>query len=224
MATDVRTSLSKVAQVPPVTLATLGVSLLALPGYAWASTALGLNAPPLVTVAVQWTVAVGVVAVAVGVEGRSLASVGFRRARRGDALALAGAAAAAMLVFAATDPLVTALGLPVRGDSGTLSTGVGLSVALVRAVTTGVVEEVLFRGYPIERLVEYAESPLLAGVVTWGAFTAAHAVAWPLGNLVQISAVAAVFTVVYLRRRSLVPVVGAHVAVWALSVLGRVYG
>ncbi|WP_135854318.1 CPBP family intramembrane glutamic endopeptidase [Halorussus salinus] len=219
-----RTSLSKAAEIPPPTALGLVVSLLALPGFAWATTAFDLALSPVVFVAVQWAVALVVVALAVGVENRSLASVGFRRPERTDALAFAGTVVAAMVVFAATDPLVGALGLPIRDDAGTLSAGIGLSVALARAVTTGVVEEILFRGYPVERLLDFTDSPLLAGGTTWGVFTTAHAVVWPLGNLVQISAVAAVFTAVYLRRRTLVPVVGAHVAVWTLSVLGQFYG
>lgn len=42
--------------------------------------------------------------------------------------------------------------------------------------------------------------------------------------LFGLPAVAAVFTAVYLRRRTPVPVVGAHALVWALSALGQVYG
>lgn len=224
MATETRTPFSKVARIPPLTAFTLAVSLLALPGYVWFTSALELNPSPLADVAFQWGVALAVVGVAVGVENRSLASVGFRRPRWLDAVYLVGTAVAAMSIFALTDPLVEALGLPVQGDAGTMSAGVGLSVALLRAVTAGVVEEILFRGYPVERLLEYADSPILAGVLTWGVFTVAHAVTWPLGNLLQISAVTAVFTAVYLRRRTLVPVVGAHVAVWTLSVLGQFYG
>lgn len=55
-------------------------------------------------------------------------------------------------------------------------------------------------------------------------FTLAHGAYWPLGNLLQVSLAAAVLTGVYLRRRPLVPVVGAHALVWAFAVLGQFYG
>jgi membrane protease YdiL (CAAX protease family) len=105
-----------------------------------------------------------------------------------------------------------------------VAAGAGLGVALAGAVTTGVVEELLFRGYPIECLLDYTDSALVAGGTTWVVFTVAHAAVWPVGNLLQIAAVAAVLTVVYLRRRTLVPVAGAHALVWILAVLGQFYG
>lgn len=42
--------------------------------------------------------------------------------------------------------------------------------------------------------------------------------------MLQTALVAAILTGVYLRRRTLVPVVGAHVLVWVFAVLGRVFG
>ncbi|WP_338041830.1 CPBP family glutamic-type intramembrane protease [Natrialba taiwanensis] len=64
---------------------------------------------------------------------------------------------------------------------------------------------------------------LSPGGITWIAFTVAHALNWPLGSLLQTALVAAVLTVVYLRRRTLVPVAGAHVLVWVFAALGQFY-
>ncbi|WP_434523048.1 lysostaphin resistance A-like protein [Halorubrum sp. AS12] len=105
-----------------------------------------------------------------------------------------------------------------------MTTGVGVGLAFGRAVTTGVVEEVLYRGYAIEQLIKYSPHPAIAGGISWGIFTLVHAVVWPAGNLVQIATVSAVFTLVYLRRRSLFPVIASHVLVWCLAVLGQIYG
>lgn len=131
---------------------------------------------------------------------------------------------AILLVYAVTDPFIAALGLPVQEDATGIGAGVGAGVAFAHAATTGIVEEILYRGYPIERLLAYTDSPVIAGGLTWGLFTAAHAVNRPLGNLLQTSVVAAILTVVYLRRRTLVPVIGAHVLVWSIAALGQVYG
>ncbi len=209
-----------------VTAGTLAVALFGSPLLAWLADRGTVALDPVGEVAVRWLLVALVLGVAVGVEGRSLAGVGFRRPDRRDAAYLVGTAAAALAVFAATDPLVGALGLRVAGDGGAGGVGAeaGPGLALVGAVTVGVVEEVLFRAYPIESLLDATDSALVAGAAAWGGFTLAHAPAWPLGNLLQIGAVAAVFTLVYLRRRTLVPVVGAHLAVWVLAVLGRGYG
>lgn len=214
-------SVPRLAELPVATGVTLVIALGALPALAFAASALEFS--QTVSIGLQWLVAIAVVAVAVSVEGRSPSSIGFRRPARVDLGYLLGTAAVALLVFVFTGPFVEALGLPVETGTGDVAELPGLPVALAAAITTGVVEELLYRGYAIERLLEYTGSALVAGGLTWLAFTLAHAVVWPLGNLVQVAAVAAVFVVVYLRRRTLVPVVGAHVLVWLLPVLGRFF-
>lgn len=47
-----------------------------------------------------------------------------------------------------------------------MGAGARIGVAFVRSVTAGVVEEILYREYPIERLLAYTDSPLVAGGVT----------------------------------------------------------
>ncbi|MCS3630730.1 membrane protease YdiL (CAAX protease family) [Salinibacter ruber] len=218
-----RDLLSRLADIPPVTAGNLALSLLALPLIALLGERV-VEIGPIAELAVQWGLVAAVVGVAVSGEDQSFAGIGFRRPTWGDLGYTLATAVAALLVFAGTDPVVEALGLPVAGDAGTMTAGVGVGVALARVVTTGIVEEILFRGYPIERLVAYTGSPLVAGGLTWGAFTFAHAAVWPAGNLLQVAAVAAVLTAVYLHRRTLFPVIGAHVLVWALSVMGQYYG
>lgn len=224
MAADTRTAVSALTRLPPLTVGTIALSLLGLPLFVLALGALDASVPPAVSIGVFWALAAVVLGVAVGVEDLALADVGFRRPGWIDLGYLLGTSLAVLAVYALTDPLVSTLGLPVADDAGAVSAGAGIGVALARAVTIGVVEEILYRGYPIERLLEYTDSPLVAGGVTWGVFTLAHVPRWPLGNLVQTALVAGVLTLVYLRRRSLVPVVGAHVLVWVFAALGQVYG
>jgi len=214
---------SRLTDIPPVTAGNLGLSLLALPLIALLGQTV-VEIGPIGELVIQWGLVGTVVGVAVSSEDQSLGEIGFRRPTWVDLGYTPATVVAALVVFAGTDPVVEALGLPVAEDAGVMAAGVGVGVALAGAVTTGIVEEILFRGYPIERLVAYTDSPLVAGGLTWGAFTVAHAAVWPVGNLLQVAAVAAVLTVVYLRRRTLFPVISAHVLVWALAVMGQYYG
>jgi membrane protease YdiL (CAAX protease family) len=223
MANADHASAPRLADIPPATAGTLVVALFALPLFALLGQTV-VEVSPVEELAIQWGIVVAVVGVAVGTEGQSFAEIGFRRPTWLDLGYTLAAVIAAFLVFAGTDPVVAALGLPVAEDAGVMAAGVGVGVALAGAVTTGIVEEILFRGYPIERLLAYTDRPLVAGGLAWGVFTLAHAVVWPAGNLLQIAAVAAVFTAVYLRRRTLVPVIAAHVLVWAIAVMGQFYG
>ncbi|ELZ22870.1 hypothetical protein C477_03609 [Haloterrigena salina JCM 13891] len=206
------------------TFAGLAIALFGLPSLSGATRALRIDLHPLVTIAAQWALLGLVVGIAIGIEGRSLRSLGVRRPSRRDAVPLLVAAVFGFLALAATGPLIDALGLPERRVTGLDIDRVGVEVAVASAITIGVVEEALYRGYAIERLAEYTGSARLAGGLSVAAFTLSHAVGWRLGDLLQVSLAALVFTLVYLYRRSLVPVVGAHIAIWLFGVLGAVYG
>ena len=210
--------------IPIRTLATIAIALLSLPLLVVATDILGISVSPVATIGIHWALAALVAGIGLYAEGLSAPELGFRRPSWLDLGVIIPLSVAILFVYALTDPLVERLGLPVSTDAGLIGGSMGIGLAIALAVTTGVVEEVLYRGYPIERVLAYTDSPLVAGSVTWGAFTLAHAVSWPLGNLLQTALVAGLLTVVYLWRRTLVPVIGAHVAVWVFAAFGQVYG
>lgn len=205
------------------TVVGLLVALLGLPGYAAAPRILSIDLHPIVGIAVQWTLLGFVLWVVVRWEGRSLRSVGLRSPKAIDIGALLVATILGFLALAATGPLVDALGLTEAGQTGMGTEMFGIGIGVASAITTGTVEEVFYRGYAIERLSE-SWGILLAGGMSWAVFTIAHAPGWQSGDLVQIALAALVFTIVYVRRRSLVPVVGAHTLIWLLGILGTIYG
>lgn len=210
--------------VPPATLVGLVVALLALPLLAATTRWLSVSLSPIASLTLRWLVLLAILGVVLWWEDRPLRSVGVRRPELADVGYLLVAALLGFLALAATGPLVDALGLSQadQGGLGVAETGVGIAVAT--AITVGIVEEVCYRGYAIERLLEYPGGPVVAGGLSWLVFTLAHAPSWHAGDLLQISLAALVFTLVYLRRRSLVPVVGAHVLIWLVGVLGAIYG
>jgi len=199
----------------PATVLGMVLALVALPLMA----ALPLDIGDLAAIALKWALVAAIVVIVLGFEGAPLSSIGVARPRLVDLGWTVAVAALGVGVFVATGPLVSALGLPVREGIPTPS----LAIGIASAVTAGVTEEVLFRGYPIERLIDAGSSPLVAGGLTWAAFTVAHAPSYPAGNLVQIGLVALLFTAVYVRTRSLVPVVAGHVLVDLVGVLASVY-
>lgn len=195
----------------PSTAVGLLLALFALPLLV----ALPLEFGPLVGDGIKWLLVAALLWIVVVVEGRPLAAIGYRRPRLSD---LGWALLVAVLgvgVFVASEPLITALGLPTREGIPQPS----LAYGIASAVTAGVTEEILFRGYPIERLTDVGYGPLVAGGLTWGLFTLAHAPSYPIGNLVQIALVALLLTAVYLRTRSLLPVVVGHVLIDLVGVL-----
>lgn len=206
------------------TLAAFTIAFFALPAWVFALSVADVSVPPIVRIGAYWAVAAIVVGIALFGEELSPPEIGFRRPAWIDLGYVVVTSALILAVFGMTDPLVEALGLPVADEAASLGGDAGLGMMVALAVTIGIVEEILYRGYPLERLLSLTDSSLVAGGLTWGLFTIAHAVSWPLGNLLQVGLVAAVLTVVYLRRRTLVPVVGAHVLVWVLAAIGQAYG
>ncbi|QKY21123.1 CPBP family intramembrane metalloprotease [Halolamina sp. CBA1230] len=213
-----------VPTLPPLTLGNVALALLGLPLFVVLLGVTDTDLHPIATIGVYCAFAAVVVGVALYGEELSPADIGFRRPELVDFAYLVATTVVVLAVYVVTPPLIESLGLPVRSGAGAMGAGAGIGVAIARSVTNGVVEEILFRSYPIERLLASTDSPLLAGGVTWLVFTAAHALNWPLGSLLQTALVAAVLTVVYLRRRTLLPVAGAHVLVWVFATLGQHYG
>lgn len=224
MKEDIDRSELAVTRLPSLTIGNMAIALLGLPVFVILLGATDTDVHPAITIGVYWALALIVIGIAVNGEKLSLTDLGFRRPALIDLGYILVTAVAILLVYAGTPPLIEALGLPMREDASVMGAGAGIGVALVRSVTTGIVEEILYRGYPIERLLAYTDSPLFAGGVTWIVFTVTHIVSWPLGNLLQTALAAAILTVVYLRRRTLVPVIGAHVLVWVFATLGQFYG
>jgi membrane protease YdiL (CAAX protease family) len=187
---------------------TIGVAL--LPLSTWGSR-LGLLGP-LASIETLWWVAVAVVILYVSlVERRPLSSVGFRRF--GAASLVSGVAASILLVLGivAIYTVVFPL-LHLRANSGEmeklLATPFWYWFAMV--TRTAVAEELLFRGYPIERLQELTHSRAIAALVSWAAFTYAHLAGWGAAQLIVAGFGGIVLTVLFVWRRNLWVNIIAH--------------
>lgn len=117
--------------------------------------------------------------------------------------------AAGLVVFVATTPLLAALGLQ-NPSSGQALLSEPLPTVVAVAITAGIVEEILFRGYPIERLVALTGNIWFAAAVPLVVFTLIHVPLWGVGTTIQIGLWSVVVTVLYVWRRSLVAPVVMH--------------
>lgn len=200
----------------PPTVVGIAVALFAPPVL----TALPIDGGELTSDIVKWLLVALLLGVVVALEGKSVSSVGFVRPRLADLAWTLAVAVLGVGVFVVTGPVITGMGLPVREGIPEPS----LLYGLFSAFTAGVTEEILFRGYPIERLTDAGYGSIAAGGITWGLFTAVHAPSYPAGNLLQIGLVGLVLTAVYVRTRSLLPVIVGHVAIDVVGVLVYLFG
>lgn len=174
---------------------------------------------------IQWAVALAVVAYVIGIERRGLASVGLKGPRWSDLWWGGSGLVAGILAFAVATVLVSQLGL------GTAEAGVAtlnrfpLALTVAIAVTAGITEEIVFRGYLFERLVDLTGRSWMAAGGSFLLFVAVHAPFWGAGATLQIAAWALVVTAIYWRTRRLLPCIVMHVLndLWAFVLIPMLF-
>jgi len=169
---------------------------------------------------IYWTLVAVTLGYVVFVERRPLASIGFRRVGIVDGLCGVGMAIATVAGLAALYFVVLpALGMSEtqQVDKLTSAPGWWLAMSVIRA---GVSEEVLFRGYPIERLQEWSGSRAFAAGLPLIVFAFAHVGPWGWTHLLIAAFGGAMLTALYLWRRNLWVNILAHCLIDAVAVLG----
>jgi membrane protease YdiL (CAAX protease family) len=102
------------------------------------------------------------------------------------------------------------LGLKMNMAAVASITHVPLWLQTATMVRAGVVEEILFRGYAIERLWTLSGSKWLAATVSAAAFIAIHISSWGYSQLIVVAFGALILSLLYLFRRDLASNMGAH--------------
>lgn len=114
-----------------------------------------------------------------------------------------------LVAFALTLPVIAALGLS-TGQARTLA-ALPLGLRLAIPLTAGFCEEVIFRGYAIERLTLLTGHRWGAAALSLVAFTAFHLAGFGLGGALQIGGWAVVVTLLYLWKRNLPACILMHI-------------
>lgn len=115
--------------------------------------------------------------------------------------------ATVMLTFAVIAP---ALGLKQNMAMTRTVVQVPLWLLITTPVVAGVTEEILYRGYAIERLAFITGRRWLAGLIAGMVFIFAHA-SWGGAQMILVGFASAIFVGLYLWRRDLPCVILAHV-------------
>jgi uncharacterized protein len=153
------------------------------------------------------------------VEKRPLSSIGFRSIGMWDVI---WAILSGILILAALAGIYYGI-LPALHLTEDQQVGQLLATPfwwrLISVIRAAVGEEVLFRGYAIERGQELTGSRTVAAGLSWMIFTLAHIGPWGWGHLLIAGVGGGVFTLLYLWRRKLWINIIAHFIVDGASVL-----
>jgi membrane protease YdiL (CAAX protease family) len=169
---------------------------------------------------VMWAFLAVVLWVVLVAEQRPLASIGLRPP--GWRSLAWGVALAALIMWVLT-PLN--LWLLRRTGLAGFEGGIGkfgelpLALQLFAVLTAGVVEEVLYRGFPLERIAEWTGSAALAGAAVVAVFALVHLPMWGPGPVLTFLVSGAVVTAWYVWQRDLTATIVAHVIVDAMGLV-----
>ncbi|WEJ35087.1 CPBP family intramembrane glutamic endopeptidase [Devosia sp. SD17-2] len=101
--------------------------------------------------------------------------------------------------------------LPVEQDPGTASlVALSIPVLLGMIITTAITEEILFRGYPIERINEMTSTTWIGLAVSFAVFLVPHLTFFGPGWLLYHGGGTVMIYALYLRRRNLVACMLLH--------------
>jgi membrane protease YdiL (CAAX protease family) len=173
----------------------------------------------LVNAATMWLLVGVLFAVVLSWEDRPLASVGLERPTRRQALAGLGAGVVALVVGL----LVTGVAVAVfdlrQPETLTTIGSLSLPVKLTIVATAVVTEEILWRGYPIERLTELTGSVWVGAVTSFVVFLAVHYPAWGLVGALPQAVFALALVGVYVGTRNVVACILTHAVINVVMIL-----
>ena len=184
------------------------VALAGPPAVALASQWLTRSSPSvtasIVGLLALWCLAAGVLAITRVLERLPLASVGLRRLSWSSiAWGILGAVALLYVFTPIGLWLVDMSGLPGFESGVERLRALPKIVLLFAALTAGFVEELLYRGYAIERLASLTGSTIVATVAALAAFCLAHLPFWGVTAALFTLLPGAFLSALYLWRRNL---------------------
>ena len=175
----------------------------------------------LVREGVWWGVGSSLLAYVVFLERRPLSSIGIRRPTPKTFL-VASIAAVVMLCTVALSYAVIfpLLGLTVNQAAVARVTDNPGWLIVLMVARAGVIEEILYRGYPIERIREIGGSNWWAAVIPTAVFVLAHLSVWGAAQLIVVLFGAVLLAILYIWRRDLICNMVAHFLVDLVAFLG----
>ncbi len=164
-----------------------------------------------IAIGVEWAVALFLLLYWIPkVERRSLGSIGFRKFRLRFLWITIGAYVVYALVSMGLETLLKAAGLTTLRDLSPTLKDYGFPLLLGLFLTGTFVEEILYRGYLIERLTQITGRRWVGALVSWAAFGLVHLKFFGVGPTLEVSVIGAIFVALYLASKSIWPSIVAH--------------
>ena len=159
----------------------------------------------------MWAISGVLVALVLYWEQRPLASIGLQRPTVKTIGLGVGGFIANLVVFTLLNPIINALGLGTTQEAVRAYSPLSIWITVLLAVTAGITEEIIFRGYLLERIEEATGALWVGAVLSAVIFTLLHLPQWGAGATLQIGIWTAIVTVYYIMTRDLGATILLHV-------------
>ena len=174
--------------------------------------------PTLLRESLWWLYAALLLGYVLRLERRPLSSIGFRRPTwKTVVYGLLAAVVMVATVVLSYNVIFPLLGLQMNQGAVEKITNNPKWVQVLIFARAAVVEEILYRGYPMERIEELTGSKWAAMLVAAAVFTLVHLAGWGGAQLIVVGFGAVILGLLYLWRRDLICNMIAHFVVDLVS-------
>jgi membrane protease YdiL (CAAX protease family) len=143
-------------------------------------------------------------------ENNSFSSIGIKKIEKKDLIWGFFVFIIQIITLFTSEKLVNYLNLTSQGIETTNILMLPTLTIIFLIITAGITEEIIFRGYLIERLNLLSNSLIMSAIVSYVLFILFHIPFWGIGGAIQISIWAIPITVLYIRRRNLTTCIIIH--------------
>jgi uncharacterized protein len=169
----------------------------------------------LIDFGVLWGLAVGVLFFTRNIEKLPLTTIGWKPLSWKWTFTAIGLGILLSLLVPVLTLLVSALFPP--SDTGTITqvaSNFPWWILLLSVLTAGIAEEILFRGYALERLHEITGNTWISGLISLVFFVTLHAAGWNMAHIIGVVIpLGMILTGLYFWQRNVVFVMIVHVVI-----------
>lgn len=175
---------------------------------------------------VDWAFAVTLILIVLFWERRSLASMGFKEFNSSilfAGLGLGGFVMIGTFAWSVISPMLfTSTGSVEGASASELPPGFYLWFAPFALITASFAEEIIYRGYAMERLLRLGVGPIVTVIVTQIAFALYH-LKDGMSSVIGVATIGSLFALYYVWTRNLWVTIIGHFFVDAMAIVGHVF-
>lgn len=159
----------------------------------------------------SWIIVIILLFIVLFWEKNSLKSIGIKKINAKDFIWGFLALILGFVILFVSDFLINSLGLLGQGNERVHLLSIPYYLRIFMVITAGITEEIIFRGYIIERANMLINSLIISSIISIIAFTILHIPFWGIIGAMQVAFWAIPITILYMRSRNVIICIIIHI-------------